>query len=130
MELDWTPGTTFLVLYSLNSTSAANIGSAGQESDYRLLSNNSLAVLSGDVTSGGKFECQARTELDDARLEHTVEVVQRTVFTESPRHLTAVQGEPVELSCEVSLDKRFLQDVEIMWRLNRELIISSGKAQH
>ena len=120
----------YLIVNVLNSTSAANIGSAGQESDYRLLSNNSLAVLTGDVTSSGKFECQARTELDEARLVHTVEVVQRTVFTDSPRHLTAVQEDPVELSCEVSLDKRFLQDVEIMWRLNRELIISSGKAQH
>ena len=44
-------------------------------------------------------------------------------------HLTPVistQGESVSLSCEVVVDSRFLSDVKIMWRLDRELIITSG----
>ena len=32
----------------------------------------------------------------------------------------------MSLSCEVVVDETFLNDVKIMWRLDRELIISSG----
>ena len=32
----------------------------------------------------------------------------------------------MSLSCEVVVDKTFLSDVKIMWRLDRELIITSG----
>ena len=34
----------------------------------------------------------------------------------------------MSLSCEVVVDKTFLSEVKIMWRLDRELIISSGNA--
>ena len=92
------------------------------------MANKSLSVASSDLTSGGSYQCRVRTEMEELGLEHRVEVVERTVFTVSPRHQTGLQGDQLDLSCQVRLDRKFLPDAEIIWRRNRELIITSGRA--
>ena len=78
-----------------------------------------FGVFSDD---GGKIYYKSDTEEDG------VEVVERTVFTVSPSHQTGLQGDQLDLSCQVRLDRKFLPDAEIIWRRNRELIITSGRA--
>ena len=83
-------------------------------------------MLSADLESGGSYQCRATTELEQLSVEHRLEVRARTTFRLSPSHTTVIQGDSVSLSCEVVVDETFLSEVKIMWRLDRELIITSG----
>ena len=55
------------------------------------LENNSLALVSSGLESGGLYQCRARTELEEVSVEHRLEVRARTHFRLSPQHTTVIQ---------------------------------------